>query len=521
MVLSNTVKILIILTIAVIAIGLLLYWFYKPSSKTEESVSQRFLNQGDSYLEKAHQDPNDNYNISRAMESYVEAANNGDEEGALSLARIFLTHENYYNPQKAYQISTFLLENTRSTIIANRCMEIIEQARPYINNSTPINTNNEVDTHTYIEDYYQQPEPVYNKDPDEPLQISLNQDYTQRDIIKTSEPLASMKVSGFNVTDINSSLDQPNKVIVKSNKKTPDSIVIQKKTSLHSPIKKSNSSGNQRNITVHGRPAQLMEEHGVRILMFEGDPILIPEDFDVDTIEQNLINLMASVVRRSDPPKKKLEDRMKIRNDSQNVHDSKVVEASKQIYRELSKLPNIKPFNQCQNELFQHIKKNEDRTLISRVVKRIPDITSHLGLGADGSQVFCTVWSKISNQTEEPKRTNDIDNFIIELKNCIDKYDNVLCSTGILNRMLGIFEGTGEYENAKMVPDSFYNQEMFGAAGVLRDKLEKDGYDFDKEADQERFKQIFRENMKKDYVDKGVLTETELKTKLVWLDEMF
>jgi len=97
----------------------------------------------------------------------------------------------------------------------------------------------------------------------------------------------------------------------------------------------------------------------------------------------------------------------------------------------------------------------------------------------------------------------------------------VLCSTGILNRMLCVFEGTGEYEKAKMVPDAFYNQEMYAAAGKLQEKLEKEGLDFDRAADQEKFKQQFREDMRKTYVEPGNLTQKELDSKLIWLNDMF
>jgi len=220
---------------------------------------------------------------------------------------------------------------------------------------------------------------------------------------------------------------------------------------------------------------------------------------------------------------------MKVRSDSQNVHDSNVVSGAKEIYLEISKLPNIKPFNQCEQELYTYIRdpknnKNNYNTIyntVHKVLRRVSTIETHMGLNANGMEVFSAVWSKISNQPDEPKRSNDIDNFILELCNCVDKNDTVLCSTGLLNRMLGVFEGTGDYEKAKMVPDSFYNAEMYGAAGKLQERLEKEGYDFDKEEDQNRFKQLFREDMKKEYVDTGNLTQDSLDKKLSWLDDMF
>lgn len=510
---NTIVKIGIIVLVTLCIIGLFVWWLYRPETipTTSNTVSQRLLVEGDKQLAQAERYPEDPYYIQRAVESYAEAGYNGDEEGALSLARVFLHDENYYNPQQAHQIVTLTLENTQSAIIAQRCFELLDEIKTHIEylpeyniprqqpDSQPQHTN-------------PQPQSQYTKTQNsDPLHISLTADYTRNQPLRPTE---SIPMVDYSVDSIQNIVKVPGKS--NQNQSQPKNNKNQYKKFQYPT-----NNNDAKNITVNGKNAQIIENHGSRVLMLDDEPILLPQDFDVQLIEENIMNLMANVITHMQPPKTKLPERMKVRNDSQNVHDSKVVAAAREIYQEISKLPNIKRFEQCEREITNEIKDQAILNTVNKVIRSIKTIENHLALDANGRQVFSTVWSKISNQPEGEKRKNDIDNFILELTHCVTEDGHMLCSTGILNRMLCVFEGTGEYEKAKMVPDSFYNQEMYAAAGKLQEKLEKDGLDFDLKADQEKFKTQFKEEMRKTYVEPGNLTQTELDAKLVWLNDMF
>jgi len=332
MALSNTTKIIIIILCVCVLFGLVWWWYnYQPSKKKSESLTTKLVNQGDYQYAEYQQSPGNTHALQNAIESYTEAGINGNEEGALSLARLFLNDDQFYNPERAEQLVRLTLANTNSSIISQRCIDLSEEiaehlppqsSQPLYENyteppmtSTPMaattSTSFEIPTHQ------PRPIPVNLPQMNEPLKISLMDGpsaiSTQQ---STLEPVRRISSFDFNANNMVPSHTQI--PIVKA-KKLPNS-------------RARNPPANQQ-IIVDGKQAEIIEGFGSRVLMMDDEPILLPDNFNLANIDAEILNLMRNMVSHLTPAKEKLEDRMKVRDDSQNVHDSKVVKAAQQIYK--------------------------------------------------------------------------------------------------------------------------------------------------------------------------------------------
>ncbi len=120
----------------------------------------------------------------------------------------------------------------------------------------------------------------------------------------------------------------------------------------------------------------------------------------------------------------------------------------------------------------------------------------------------------LTSNDKEYKQTG-ISNLTNELNDCIEN-NNVVCFTGVRNRLINSISMLNPQVQLKD-KDSF-NNEMLNKASLIRADLEKtmdpNNTDFDK-----KLKENIEDQLKKDYVESGILKQTELDDiKNEWID---
>ena len=183
-------------------------------------------------------------------------------------------------------------------------------------------------------------------------------------------------------------------------------------------------------------------------------------------------------------------DQINIEN--QNVHDNKIQRSLRKEFEKINKT-DIKHEN-----ILQDIVQNSPEIYKDNVEKILNHIkkTNTEMVGYNDETIIDIIKKVYSNlQTQD-----EIDFFYNNLNDCIDENNKIICSTGIVSRILS----TRFLNNPDKFPKSenYIFQEMLNKASNIR----KD------EEDDDIFKKKFREEIEKSYSD--ILTEKEIDEKI-------
>ncbi len=203
--------------------------------------------------------------------------------------------------------------------------------------------------------------------------------------------------------------------------------------------------------------------------------------------------------------------------DVQNVHDTTINKTVKHSIENIKKDTKITyNFNEIIDMFnIEIIKLNLSNTKLSNIKKVINSIrqdkNKSIYNNMKSSELLELVGNRIFNSTDENYKDTCINNLALELNDCVEN-NNVVCSTGVFNRVLNSLNFIDKDVNVKST--NVLNDEMMNKCSLIRSSLNENEDDFDN-----KLKQKIRSELKKDYVDKNILTQTELNNIInVWVD---
>lgn len=219
--------------------------------------------------------------------------------------------------------------------------------------------------------------------------------------------------------------------------------------------------------------------------------------------------------------------RVGIRNDLQNVHDSGVVNTIKSsIARLLNQNPNLKmdyvnAIKEVRDCISKNLKKEKQKDAV-KALDTIEKSTKPLSnTDLREIDVLVIVWNRIKEYPHEETKNTMRQNLMNELSECIE-YGEPVCSTGRFSHILDTLNVT---DNQVLIrPTHVLNQEMMNKAGKIR----KDLYEacnkneqqlIDESIDdsnpivsdfQKKLKNNIRQQFQNDYVKHGILSQEQI-----------
>ena len=206
--------------------------------------------------------------------------------------------------------------------------------------------------------------------------------------------------------------------------------------------------------------------------------------------------------------------------DPQNIHDCVINKTVKKSIENIKKDTKITyNFNEIIDMFnIEIIKLDLSKNKLDNIKKVINSIrqdnTISMYNNMKSSELLKLVGNRIFNSDDENYKDTCINNLAIELNDCVEN-NNVVCSTGIFNRILNSLNFIDKNVNVKS--SNVLNDEMMNKCSFIRNTID------DKTLNEEEFdiqlKQKIRSELKKDYVDKNIITQSELNDIInVWID---
>lgn len=232
---------------------------------------------------------------------------------------------------------------------------------------------------------------------------------------------------------------------------------------------------------------------------------------------------------------------IEIRNDPQNAHDTTLLRGARETITKLQKstpitidIPTMLPLLRKKIESTPRAK--EAISVLDKIeLNDIPMTNMHDLKEVD---ILNIVYNRIHSPINAERQNNLMDALIGQL---CDGYgpSGPVCATGRATRILSALDAI-DVESDTLVtlkPKWAVKQELLNNASVIRDRLFKEkGDEFEKifnksdpTPDEEKmaneftdnFKKILRDEFKKNYVDSGILTQTDLDSELdKWIDSI-
>lgn len=247
---------------------------------------------------------------------------------------------------------------------------------------------------------------------------------------------------------------------------------------------------------------------------------------DRDRIRRNMDLINVDIVQPTTNPR---------RNDLQNVHDSTVLSTIKQSIGKLTENTHIsRALPQSLHEVRQMLNgltksdKKDDALKALDSIERSDTALSFIDLKE--VDALNLVWNRIHDPKNKDKQQVLKDNLINELAECIE-HDKPVCSTGKFTRMIDTLNIVDKDVTIK--PTHLINQEMMDKSAKIRNDMMNGLSDYERKqveslesnAIQENFysklKDTIRSELRKDYVDTGVMTEQKFGGELSkWIDEI-
>ncbi len=220
-----------------------------------------------------------------------------------------------------------------------------------------------------------------------------------------------------------------------------------------------------------------------------------------------------------------------IRNDPQNVHDTTVVQSSKNSLNNLEKSTLITiPIHQTLIDIrkkINNIKDPKKRNDATKTLDTIEQTNSHISsINKNELDVVNIIWNRINSNVHNNKEDLK-DNLINELASAVED-NNVVCSQGRYNRVIDSINHIDPDVNIQ--PRWSLNQTMMNKASKIRNDMEKNTNNETKEALKsnnpteeqtkltEKFDLDFKlkliEDFEKEYVDTKLISKEHLKSQI-------
>ena len=223
----------------------------------------------------------------------------------------------------------------------------------------------------------------------------------------------------------------------------------------------------------------------------------------------------------------------RVRNDTQNVHDSTVIKTIKNSINKLKEVCKIKKHtNESVREIRTMLKKLDDNDKKIDAIKALDTIeksTQKLSF-SDMKEVdlLNLVWNRIHDDCNKDNIDNLKKNLTNELSESIE-YGLPVCATGRFNRIIDTLNKVDPLVN--IIPTGAINQEMMTKAAKIREEILNEYSDADKklidsaepsliqEQFETHFKDKIRSTFRENYVDKNILTQSKMDSLIEpWID---
>ena len=225
--------------------------------------------------------------------------------------------------------------------------------------------------------------------------------------------------------------------------------------------------------------------------------------------------------------------RQHIRNDTQNVHDSAVINTIK---NSIDKLKDVCKIKKNTTESIKEIRSmldkmddNDKKTDAIKALDTIEKSTQKLSFSdMKEIELLNLVWNRIHDDCNKDNIDNLKNNLKNELSESIE-YGLPVCVTGRFNRIIDTLNKIDPVVN--IIPTNAINQEMMNTAAKIREDIFNKYNDEDKklinslkpsliqEQFDTEFKDKIRSTFKETYVDKKILTQNKMNTLIEgWID---
>jgi len=200
-------------------------------------------------------------------------------------------------------------------------------------------------------------------------------------------------------------------------------------------------------------------------------------------------------------------------NDPQNIHDTGVNLTIKNSIQNLEDTTDSQyKYNQLKQIFLNEDIDNEKRKNINKVFHKIDsDITQSYNNKKTLKELFELIGNRIYTSNNNEYKNNAINNLILELNDCIDESDNIVCFTGVYNR---IIDSLNLLDNSVIVKNkNILNQEILNKSSKIRN-------DYENLIDPElTLKEYIRYQLNNDYVNTNILKQNELDNIInEWID---
>lgn len=222
-----------------------------------------------------------------------------------------------------------------------------------------------------------------------------------------------------------------------------------------------------------------------------------------------------------------------IKNDMHNVHDHAVIATIKQSFDRL-KASTQTPLNkrQCCQELRNYIMKhsqNNQRTDALKALDAVErNVIQHSGMGATESDALKLIWNRINSKFgQDPEQVESLRGNLVSGLSEMVEHGKVCCVTGRFSRILDSLNVIDDEVTIK--PTFAINQEMMNKAGQITERLVTQASESDRKTYEEgdnaeleaKIKESIKSELRKDYVDSGILTEQGFNTEVnKWIDHI-
>lgn len=221
-----------------------------------------------------------------------------------------------------------------------------------------------------------------------------------------------------------------------------------------------------------------------------------------------------------------------VRNDPQNVHNSTVLKTIKNSLKNISKDQNLSGNKMGSvNEIRDIINKSKNSDKKQDALKSLDTImmqnTTVHSLDMDELGILDTVWKRIK---DKHMNNDDVINTLIEQLADMQEYGRTVCSVGRATRLVDTLNVVDE--DVKIIPTYAINSEMMNKAANIRN-ISLEGYNKEErhaiEAGtsvyqteyEDKLKNDIINELKKDYVNTGILTEEKFNMELSkWINEI-
>lgn len=238
----------------------------------------------------------------------------------------------------------------------------------------------------------------------------------------------------------------------------------------------------------------------------------------------------------------RVEDPRRIINDPQNVHDSTLLQS---IRNSISKLQNSTRITMNTPISLKMIRdyilgnsEGDKRNDAIRTLDRIETVTDPNNFEITESDTLSLVWNRINNEYPDGEYKNALrGNVINELAESVE-HDKVVCGIGRRSHILGVLDGSDK--DVALRPKWALSHEMMNKASLIRKNMINNlttvqrnainTYDEEKITSEQKIiqnkfdqdlKNEIKQQLTRDYVDSGVMTNDSLNTELSkWIDDI-